>query len=65
MPYLNEWSALEGDYSSSLSGVIKALEDASLRLPINGNVRVRYLSSYIFFLFYFISIFWLTFFLLT
>lgn len=39
MPHLNKWSALEDDYSSSLSGVTKALQDASLRLPISGNVR--------------------------
>lgn len=41
MPYLDEWTDLEGDYSSSLSGATKALQDASLRLPITGNVRVR------------------------
>ncbi|MCL7034150.1 hypothetical protein MKW94_008187 [Papaver nudicaule] len=38
-PHLDEWSALEGDYLTSLAGAIKALEDASLRLPIGGNVR--------------------------
>ncbi|KAG1364263.1 protein ENDOSPERM DEFECTIVE 1 [Cocos nucifera] len=39
MPYLDGWTELEGDYSSSLSGATKALQDASLRLPIIGNVR--------------------------
>ncbi|XP_008783094.1 protein ENDOSPERM DEFECTIVE 1-like [Phoenix dactylifera] len=39
MPYLDEWTDLEGGYSSSLSGATKALQDASLRLPIIGNVR--------------------------
>ncbi|XP_072969759.1 uncharacterized protein [Typha angustifolia] len=39
MPYLDEWTILEGDYSSSLSGATKALQDASLRLPIIGNVK--------------------------
>nr|XP_010928987.1 protein ENDOSPERM DEFECTIVE 1 [Elaeis guineensis] len=39
MPCLDEWTNLEGDYSSSLSGATKALQDASLRLPIIGNVR--------------------------
>ncbi|WOL19216.1 protein ENDOSPERM DEFECTIVE 1-like [Canna indica] len=40
MSYLEEWAILEDDYSSSLSGATKALQDASLRLPITGNVKV-------------------------
>lgn len=40
MPYLEEWSALEPDYSVSLSEAIQALLNASLRLPISGNVKV-------------------------
>ncbi|KAF6164079.1 hypothetical protein GIB67_017663 [Kingdonia uniflora] len=40
MPHLDEWSALEVDYSTSLSGAITALQAASLRLPVNENVRV-------------------------
>ncbi|XP_050288144.1 protein ENDOSPERM DEFECTIVE 1-like isoform X2 [Quercus robur] len=36
--YLEEWSALEEDYSVSLSEAIQALLNASLQLPI-GNVR--------------------------
>ncbi|KAJ8620329.1 hypothetical protein MRB53_028858 [Persea americana] len=39
IPYLDEWATLEEDYSSSISGAVKALHDASLRLPIIGNVR--------------------------
>ncbi|KAF9624406.1 hypothetical protein IFM89_011331 [Coptis chinensis] len=39
LPYLDEWSTLEDDYSTSLGGAIKALQDASLRLPVTGNVR--------------------------
>ncbi|MQM06081.1 hypothetical protein Taro_038903 [Colocasia esculenta] len=39
MPFLGEWVSLEDDYSHSLSGAIKSLHDASLRLPISGNVR--------------------------
>ncbi|XP_044496043.1 protein ENDOSPERM DEFECTIVE 1 [Mangifera indica] len=39
MPYLEEWGALEGDYSKSLSEAIQALVNASLQLPIGGNVR--------------------------
>lgn len=42
MPYLNEWAALEENYSTSLSGVINALCNLSLRLPVNGGVKVRY-----------------------
>ncbi|KAL0012022.1 hypothetical protein SO802_007130 [Lithocarpus litseifolius] len=38
IPYLEEWSALEEDYSVSLSEAIQALLNASLQLPI-GNVR--------------------------
>ncbi|XP_009398766.2 protein ENDOSPERM DEFECTIVE 1-like [Musa acuminata AAA Group] len=40
MLHLDEWTVLEDEYSSSLSGATKALQDASLRLPINGNVKV-------------------------
>ncbi|KAF6141523.1 hypothetical protein GIB67_012285 [Kingdonia uniflora] len=40
MPHLDEWSALEVDYSTSLSGAITALQAASLRIPVNENVRV-------------------------
>ncbi|GAV70271.1 DUF566 domain-containing protein [Cephalotus follicularis] len=39
MPYLDEWSALEGEYSLSLSEVIQALLNASSQLPIYGNIR--------------------------
>ncbi|KAF6140180.1 hypothetical protein GIB67_028986 [Kingdonia uniflora] len=40
MPHLDEWSALEVNYSTSLSGAITALQATSLRLPVNENVRV-------------------------
>ncbi|XP_076922244.1 protein ENDOSPERM DEFECTIVE 1-like [Bidens hawaiensis] len=39
MPYLDDWSALEDDYTSSLSGVTIALTNSLLRLPISGNVQ--------------------------
>ncbi|KAK9125974.1 hypothetical protein Scep_014820 [Stephania cephalantha] len=39
MPYLDEWSTLECEYSSSLSAAIKALQVASVQLPISGNVK--------------------------
>ncbi|CAK7323397.1 unnamed protein product [Dovyalis caffra] len=39
MPYLDEWSAFESDYSVSLSETIQALLNASIQVPISGNVR--------------------------
>ncbi|WCJ23754.1 hypothetical protein M5689_005763 [Euphorbia peplus] len=39
MPYLEEWSSLEADYSTSLLEAIQALSNVSLRLPISGNIR--------------------------
>uniref|UniRef100_A0A0A9D8L6 Uncharacterized protein n=1 Tax=Arundo donax TaxID=35708 RepID=A0A0A9D8L6_ARUDO len=41
VPYLDQWSDMEGDYSSCLRGVTTALHDASIRLPIIGNVRAN------------------------
>ncbi|XP_078433228.1 uncharacterized protein LOC144704621 [Wolffia australiana] len=40
MPLLSEWASLEGEHSSSLSGAVKSLQDASLRLPVSANVKV-------------------------
>ncbi|XP_008778809.4 protein ENDOSPERM DEFECTIVE 1 [Phoenix dactylifera] len=40
MPYLDQWTAVEGDHSSSFSGAVKALQGASLRLPVIGDVKV-------------------------
>lgn len=40
MPYLDEWSTLEGEYLPSLTGVIDALVNASLQLPVSGNVQI-------------------------
>ncbi|KAG4172331.1 hypothetical protein ERO13_A12G266850v2 [Gossypium hirsutum] len=40
MPYLEEWSTFQGDYLNSLSKAIQSLLNISLRLPINGNVKV-------------------------
>ncbi|XP_010559059.1 PREDICTED: protein ENDOSPERM DEFECTIVE 1 [Tarenaya hassleriana] len=39
-PCLEEWSALAEEYSSSLSEVTEALLNASLRLPLSGNVNI-------------------------
>ncbi|XP_065855229.1 protein ENDOSPERM DEFECTIVE 1-like [Euphorbia lathyris] len=39
MPYLEEWSSLEEDYSACLLEAIQALSNVSLRLPISGNIR--------------------------
>ncbi|KAL0328692.1 UNVERIFIED_CONTAM: protein ENDOSPERM defective [Sesamum calycinum] len=39
MPYLDEWTTLEEDYSTSLLGTTNALLSSSVRLPIGGEVR--------------------------
>ncbi|KAK1394815.1 DUF566 domain-containing protein [Heracleum sosnowskyi] len=39
-PYLDEWSALEEEHSSSLSGTTQALVNSLVRLPVSGNVQV-------------------------
>ncbi|XP_073157587.1 protein ENDOSPERM DEFECTIVE 1-like [Henckelia pumila] len=39
MPYLDEWSTTEEDYTSSLSGITHALLSSSARLPVSGEVR--------------------------
>ncbi|CAH1423686.1 unnamed protein product [Lactuca virosa] len=41
MPYLDEWSGLEEDYTCSLSGTTSALTNSLLRLPVTGNVQVN------------------------
>ncbi|XP_057430686.1 protein ENDOSPERM DEFECTIVE 1-like [Lotus japonicus] len=40
MPYLEEWSSMEEDYSVSLTEATQALVNASVQLPVGGNVRV-------------------------
>lgn len=40
IPYLDEWSAMEEDYSVSINEAIQALLNASVRLPTGGNIRV-------------------------
>ncbi|CAH9119855.1 unnamed protein product [Cuscuta epithymum] len=35
-PGLEEWSAIENEYSASLSGATSALQNASLQLPVSG-----------------------------
>ncbi|PIN20052.1 hypothetical protein CDL12_07270 [Handroanthus impetiginosus] len=40
MPYLDEWTTLEDDYSTSLSDTTNALLSSAARLPISGEVRV-------------------------
>ncbi|KAK4439510.1 protein ENDOSPERM defective [Sesamum alatum] len=40
MPYLDEWSDLEEDYSNYLTGTTNALLSSSARLPVSGEVRV-------------------------
>ncbi|KAL5583333.1 hypothetical protein UlMin_015775 [Ulmus minor] len=40
VPFLDQWSDLEADYSVSLAESIQALLNASVQLPLGGNVRV-------------------------
>ncbi|CAN6217171.1 unnamed protein product [Urochloa humidicola] len=41
VPYLDQWSDMEGEHSSCLKGVTTALHNASLRLPVVGNVKAN------------------------
>ncbi|PAN11705.1 hypothetical protein PAHAL_2G207800 [Panicum hallii] len=41
VPYLDQWTDIEGEHSSCLRGVTTALHNASLRLPIIGNVKAN------------------------
>ncbi|KAL8140123.1 hypothetical protein V2J09_006144 [Rumex salicifolius] len=40
MPYLDDWSHLEGDYSSALMETTQCLLNVSSQLPLAGNTRV-------------------------
>lgn len=40
IPYLDEWSTMMEEYSVSITEVIQALVNATVRLPVGGNVRV-------------------------
>ncbi|KAF8712063.1 hypothetical protein HU200_028897 [Digitaria exilis] len=42
VPYLDQWSDIEGEHSSCLRGITTALHNASLRLPVIGNVKANY-----------------------
>ncbi|PSS19712.1 QWRF motif-containing protein [Actinidia chinensis var. chinensis] len=39
MPYLDDWDLIDRDHSSSLPGIIEALEASTLRLPVGGGAR--------------------------
>ncbi|XP_007013862.2 PREDICTED: AUGMIN subunit 8 [Theobroma cacao] len=39
MAYLNDWSLLERDHLSSLSGAVEDLEASTIRLPVTGGAR--------------------------
>jgi hypothetical protein len=41
MGFLEEWSLLDRDHSSSLSGATESLKASTLRLPIVGKTVVR------------------------
>ncbi|KAG5005770.1 hypothetical protein JHK82_023752 [Glycine max] len=40
IPYLDEWSTMMEEYSVSITEVIQALVNATVRLPVGGNVRL-------------------------
>ncbi|CAJ1962805.1 unnamed protein product [Sphenostylis stenocarpa] len=40
IPYLDEWSTMMEEYSVSITEAIQALVNASVQLPVGGNVRV-------------------------
>ncbi|KAF8650100.1 hypothetical protein HU200_064074 [Digitaria exilis] len=42
VPYLDQWSDIEGEHSSCLRGITTALHNASLQLPVIGNVKANY-----------------------
>ena len=42
VPYLDQWTDIEGEHSSCLRGVTTALHNASLRLPVIGDVKVKF-----------------------
>jgi len=48
VPYLDQWTDIEGEHSSCLGGVTTALHNASLRLPVIGNVKVRFAFKFCF-----------------
>ena len=48
IPYLDEWSTLQEDYSVYLSEAAQALLNAAVQLPIGVNVKVLILISCLF-----------------
>ena len=46
MPHLEEWSFLEEEHSSSLSGAIDALRGSTLRLPLVAGAKASVLEFF-------------------
>lgn len=42
MAYLDYWDTVEKDQDDSLSGVITALQNAAVRVPVGSDVKVRF-----------------------
>jgi QWRF family len=42
MAYLDYWDTIERDQEESLSGVITALRNAAVRVPVGSDVKVRF-----------------------
>ena len=40
IPYLEQWTTIEDEYSTSLSETSEALLNASLRLPLDADIKV-------------------------
>lgn len=40
IPYLEQWTTIEDEYSTSLSETSEALRNASLRLPLDADIKV-------------------------
>lgn len=42
MAYLDDWDAVESDQGEYLSGMITALQNAAVRVPVGSDVKVRF-----------------------
>lgn len=45
MAYLDDWDTVESDQGEYLSGMITALQNAAVRVPVGSDVKVRFFSK--------------------
>lgn len=45
MAYLDDWDTVESDQDEYLSGMITALQNAAVRVPVGSDVKVRFFSK--------------------